>query len=149
MDLELDRLVRERARGACEYCHMPQAIRRLRFPIDHIRSRQHGGTSSPDNLALCCGRCNLHRGPNVAGVDPETERVTRLFHPRKDRWSRHFRWDGVQIVGLTPIGRTTVYVLVLNHPDDLAVREELLLQGEFPPRIQGSAFWIRSGQSSD
>jgi hypothetical protein len=132
MDKELDRTVRARAHDVCEYCLMPQAIRRLRFPIDHIISRQHNGKTSLENLALCCGRCNLHKGPNVAGVDPETGRITRLFNPRKDRWTRNFQWDGVRIVGLTPRGRATVHVLALNHPDDLAVREELLLQGQFP-----------------
>ena len=133
MQIELDRLVRERARHHCEYCLMPQIIRRLRFPIDHIRSFQHGGETAPDNLALCCGRCNLHKGPNIAGIDPQTGKVTRLFHPRTDRWSRHFRWVGVEIAGLTAVGRTTVYVLAMNDMDDLAVREELLLQRRFPP----------------
>ncbi len=114
MDSELDRFVRGRGRHACEYCLMPQAIRRLKFPIDHIRSRQHGGTTIAENLALCCGRCNLHKGPNVAGIDPESGKVTRLFNPRKDYWSRHFRWSGVEAVGLTSIGRTTVYVLALR-----------------------------------
>jgi len=135
MEKEIDGIVRIRAHFACEYCLMPQAIRRLRFPIDHIISRQHGGPSSIENLALCCGRCNLHKGPNVAGIDSETGRTIRLFNPRKDRWARHFRWDGVRIVGLTARGRVTVYVLVLNHPDDLAVREELRLNGQFPPKI--------------
>jgi hypothetical protein len=134
MDKELDGIVRARAHYACEYCLMPQAIRRLRFPIDHIIARQHGGSTSLDNLALCCGRCNLHKGPNVAGVDPETGRIIRLFNPRKDRWTRHFRWDGVRIVGLTSRGRVTVHVFALNHPDDLAVREELVFQGQFPPK---------------
>jgi hypothetical protein len=39
MVIELDRFVRERGRHVCEYCLMPQAVRRLKFPIDHIRSR--------------------------------------------------------------------------------------------------------------
>ena len=133
MEKELDRQVRTRARGICEYCLMPQAIRRLRFPIDHIISLQHGGKTVLENLALCCGRCNLHKGPNIAGINPETGRVTRLFNPRKDRWASHFQWDGTRIVGLTPRGRATVHVLALNHADDLAVREELLLQNQFPP----------------
>jgi len=133
MQIELDRLVRERARHLCEYCLMPQVIRPLKFPIDHIRSIQHGGETVVNNLALCCGRCNLHKGPNIAGIDPQTGKVTRLFHPRKDRWSRHFRWANVEIAGLAAVGRTTVYVLALDHPDDLAVREELIFQGRFPP----------------
>lgn len=92
IEKDLDRIVRERARGLCEYCLMPQAVRRLQFPIDHILPRQHGGTASSANLVLCC----------------------------------------VQIVGITPTGRATVYVLAINHPDDLAIRDELLLSGRFP-----------------
>lgn len=112
---------------------MPQAVRRLTFPIDHILARQHGGRTVLGNLALCCGRCNLHKGPNLSGVDPATGRVVRLFNPRKDRWHKHFRWDGPRVVGLTPKGRATVDVLAMNHPDDMAVREELIDQGRLPP----------------
>jgi hypothetical protein len=31
-----------------------------------------GGSDDPDNLALACHHCNLHKGPNLAGVDPRT-----------------------------------------------------------------------------
>ncbi|HET6248394.1 MAG TPA: HNH endonuclease signature motif containing protein [Tepidisphaeraceae bacterium] len=128
MDKALDSAIRTRAGNLCEYCGMPQAIRRLRFPIDHIVSRQHGGQTVSENLALCCGRCNLHKSPNIAGIDSETGKLTRLFHPRKDRWPDHFRWEGVRIIGTTAVGRTTVHVLDMNHPDDLEVREELILR---------------------
>lgn len=40
---ELDRTVRQRAGHACEYCFMPQFARRLKFPLDHIVAKQHGG----------------------------------------------------------------------------------------------------------
>ena len=29
-------------------------------------------------------RCNLHKGPNLSGVDPDTGQVVRLFDPRDD-----------------------------------------------------------------
>jgi hypothetical protein len=40
-----------------------------------------------------------------------------LFHPRRQRWSRHFRWsaDGLHLEGLTRVGRATVERLALNH----------------------------------
>ena len=132
MERTIDQAVRERARHRCEYCLMPQAVRRLRFPVDHIVARQHGGETVLPNLALCCGRCNRHKGPNISGIDPTSGRLVRLFHPRKDRWSKHFRWEGSRIIGITPRGRATVNVLVMNHPDDVAVREELIEQGRFP-----------------
>lgn len=133
MEKQLDHAVRVRANDACEYCLMPQTIRRLRFQIDHIIARQHGGKTDEQNLALCCGRCNLHKGPNLAGIDPDSGQMARLFHPRLDRWREHFRWNGPRVVGLTPEGRTTVDVLAMNHPDDVAVREEMILRGTFPP----------------
>jgi hypothetical protein len=33
---DLDRRVRERAKGVCEYCKLPQSAYRLTFQIDHI-----------------------------------------------------------------------------------------------------------------
>jgi hypothetical protein len=128
----IDRSVRERAAHRCEYCHMPQAARRLRFPIDHITAEQHHGKTEPENLALCCARCNRHKGPNLAGIDPLTGAMERLFHPRLDFWTEHFRWNGALIEGRTAIGRATVDVLVMNHPEELAVRRELIENGSFP-----------------
>jgi hypothetical protein len=84
------------------------------------------------NAALCCGSCNRHKGPNIAGIDPQTRRLTRLFHPRRDRWSSHFRWRGAKIVGMTAIGRVTVAVLNMNAPRQLEMRQALLDEG---PRL--------------
>jgi len=58
MDRALDRTVRRRAGDRCEYCLIPQSPFRMRFPIDHIVARQHGGATVEANLALCCGRWN-------------------------------------------------------------------------------------------
>lgn len=48
---------------------MPQTLYRSPFQIDHIIARQHGGRTSPDNLALSCFHCNTHKGPNIARID--------------------------------------------------------------------------------
>ena len=41
--------------------------------IEHITPRQHGGDDNADNLAgSCCPACNLHKGPNLTGIDPHT-----------------------------------------------------------------------------
>jgi hypothetical protein len=112
---------------------MPQAhYPTVPFPIDHIIARQHGGESVSSNLALSCLHCNCHKGPNIAGLDPKTRALTRLFHPRRHKWDRHFRWNGPRLVGRTPIGRTTVVVLALNDPDLVAVRMALIEEGRFP-----------------
>jgi hypothetical protein len=58
--------------------------------------------------------------------------MVRLFHPRKDRWKRHFAWNGPYLIGRTSIGRTTIVVLVINDPDAVEFREALLREGSFP-----------------
>ena len=112
---------------------LDQWASKLTFPIDHIIARQHGGQTIPENLALCCGRCNLSKGPNIAGLDPRTGLLTRLFNPRQDLWTEHFRFDGPVIVGLTDVGRTTVVVLAINQPYQVAARQALIDEGVFPP----------------
>lgn len=122
-------LVRQRARGRCEYCGLPEHLVPAGHVVDHIIAQQHGGTSEPDNLALCCLRCNQYKGPNIAGLDPETGVLTRLFHPRRDIWSQHFRWDLATIVPQTNIGRVTIAVLSLNQRLRIIVRECLIDEG--------------------
>lgn len=95
----------------------------LRFHTEHIIPVQHGGNDDLDNLALACPNCNLHKGPNLAGIDRETGQITALFHPRRDLWSDHFAYEGVVIVGITAVGRTTVSLLDMNDPDRKRVRE--------------------------
>lgn len=134
MDQALAQQVRRRAGNACEYCRMPQEFYpTTTFPIDHIVARQHGGKTGLGNLALSCLHCNSHKGPNVGGIDPRTGRLTKLFHPRRHRWSRHFRWKGPVLVGLTPVGRVTIVVLALNAAELVDVRAALLVEGRFPP----------------
>jgi hypothetical protein len=101
MDEDLRQLVWDRAANVCEYCHIPQQLDIFPFQIDHIIAQKHHGLTTADNLALCCYNYNFYKGPNIAGVDPITGEVTRLFHPRRDVWKQHFRWDGPLLVGLT------------------------------------------------
>lgn len=121
--LELE--VRRRAAGRCEYCLIPESASELPFHLDHIIAQKHGGQSEPENLAWACFSCNLRKGPNIAGLDPDTGELTPLFNPRADTWSEHFEWNGVWLRGKTAIGRSTVAVLDINHVDSVAVREAL------------------------
>ena len=115
--------VRERAGQRCEYCGLDQADSPLAsLHIEHIIPRIHGGTDALDNLALACIDCNLRKGPNLTGIDPETNQITKLFHPRQDRWNVHFAKEGVHIKGKTAVGRTTVTVLRMNSDEQLALR---------------------------
>ncbi len=87
MNRELARAVRERAAEWCEYCLLPQFALPLPFQIDHVVDEQHRGESSLPNLALACPHRNRYKGPNIAGIDPQTGELVRLFHPRADEWA--------------------------------------------------------------
>jgi hypothetical protein len=95
----------------------------FRLQMEHIIARQHDGVSDETNLALGCQHCNLHKGTNLAGLDPESGLITRLFNPRSDNWEKHFRVVGTLLLGLTPIGRTTVRVLNMNSDAQQELRE--------------------------
>jgi hypothetical protein len=140
MDRKTEHIVRLRGGGICEYCRLPEIVSHLPFPLDHIIARQHNGPSSEENLALSCPECNLHKGPNIASIDAETGGLVRLFHPRRDRWSEHFRWRGALLVGLTSIGRATVHVLGINMGGRVALRDALMRAGIYPrdPQESGS-----------
>lgn len=115
-----------RAGARCEYCHLSQRFSELQFHIEHIIPRQHGGADKAENLALACPDCNLLKGPNLTGVDPNTKRVVRLFHPRRDKWTQHFVQDGARISGKTLVGRATVSLLRFNDPQRLELRALIL-----------------------
>ena len=120
------------AQDRCEYCHFPADLAELSFELDHIIARKHGGPTEPDNLAWACFYCNSYKGPNIAGIDPESGDLVRLFHPRRDDWADHFQWGGATLAGRTPVGRATIQVLCINHPDAVSVRASLQREGVFP-----------------
>ena len=107
MDAALERLVRRRSGGRCEYCRWPQAGSRVPFEIDHIIARKHGGRTVAGNLAESCIYCNAYKGSNLAGLDPATGKLTRLFHPRRHKWPHHYRYQGGTLIGRTAIGRAS------------------------------------------
>src|SRR5689334_6089526 len=109
-----EEIVANRAGHRCEYCHLPTAFSQLRFVCDHIVARKHGGTDVPENLAFSCPHYNSHKLDNIAGLDSSSGEPVRLFNPRRDEWEAHFRWNGATLVGLTPIGKATIEVLVMN-----------------------------------
>lgn len=123
--------VRERAGNRCEYCRMPQEFERAPFQAEHIIAEQHRGPTELANLALACLRCNKHKGPNIAGIDPATGKKVFLFDPRRQQWSRHFRWGGPCLVGRTQVGRATIETLAINHPYAVEARRSLMEEGKF------------------
>jgi hypothetical protein len=127
----LRRRVENRAAGRCEYCKTLIENEGVRGVADHVIAFQHGGATSLDNLAFCCAHCNAHKGPNIAGVDPQSRQTVPIFNPRVDDWSVHFRWEGAVLLGLTPVGRATIVVLAINLPQRLLLREDLMNEGIF------------------
>jgi HNH endonuclease len=126
MDRETLKQVRQRAKNRCDYFrlhedHSPLAA----IQIEHIVPRKHNGDDSSGNLALACIDCNQAKGANIAGIDPDTGRMSRLFHPRRDRWNEHFEFHGVLLIGKTAVGRTTVAVLRMNSDDQIELRRAI------------------------
>jgi 5-methylcytosine-specific restriction endonuclease McrA len=66
MDSATRSLVRQRAGNRCEYCLIRQAHYESALHVEHIVAKQHHGADDPENLALACNHCNLHKGPNLA-----------------------------------------------------------------------------------
>jgi HNH endonuclease len=131
---ELRRLVVERASNCCEYCLLHQDFAASTHQVDHVIAEKHGGQTALDNLALSCTVCNRRKGSDISSIDPETGNLVSLFNPRTQQWSDHFKLDGVHIVGLTEIGRTTVEFLQLNAFERLTERDVLMRTGRYPPQ---------------
>jgi hypothetical protein len=132
MERKLLDLVWRRANSRCEYCQVLQVNDRLPFQVDHIIAKKHRGATRSSNLCLACFACNNHKGSNISGIDVNTNRVVRLFNPRRHKWARHFHWNGPLLVGLTPIGRATVVVLEINLEYRVHFRQVLIDEGRFP-----------------
>ena len=131
MATSLSRYVRQRAAGRCEYCRLPQAATSVPFEIDHVIARKHHGRTVASNLAQACWYCNSFKGSDIAGLDPRTGKLTRLFNPRRHQWAWHFRWEGPELIGRTAIGRTTILVLQINCEEAVTLRESLIVEGLF------------------
>ena len=110
----------EKAAGRCCYCHLTTWLEQpadsadpgLRATVEHILPRNQGGTSSWQNLALACKRCNTtragHRYLSYADMTTEERAQTRNpvrlthrqtgNHPQNRRWSYGLRLDTIRII---------------------------------------------------
>ncbi|MDZ8035015.1 HNH endonuclease [Nostoc sp. DedSLP04] len=130
------KLVRQRAKFLCEYCHSSEEASAALFSIDHITPQSLKGSDDPDNLALACQRCNGYRYNFTTGIDPDTGQMLPLFNPRQQKWSDHFIWsaDGLTIIGITSVGRATSNRLDLN--------DERHNEGSI---VKARRLWIKGG----
>jgi len=128
---ELRRLVYKRARGRCEYCLTPEIAGFSVHEYEHIIARKHGGATTADNLALSCALCNRRKSSDLAAIDPQSGEIIRLFHPRRDRWQKHFRLEESKIIPLTAIGRATANLLQFNTVERIEERDQLITLGFF------------------
>lgn len=133
---ELRRQVRQDAGDRCGYCLSAEKFLGVALELEHLLPESAGGRAERDNLWLACRRCNSFKSDRTFASDPFTSETVRLFHPRHDLWSEHFRWalDGTRIIGLTPIGRATVEMLQLNHHLIVATRELWVRAGVHPSK---------------
>ncbi|MBI4674056.1 MAG: HNH endonuclease [Chloroflexi bacterium] len=115
----------ERAQHRCEYCHKPQ-IGFYPHEVDHVIAVKHGGATTLENLAFACFQCNRYKGSDLASIDPQTNLITPLLNPRRQRWHTHFRMEDARIIPLTPEARATVALLQLN--DSTRIQERRVLQ---------------------
>ena len=127
-------LVSARAGHRCEYCRAPEAIFNFPFEVEHIVPPGQGGHDVEENWALACRSCNLFKSDARVAIDPDTGERVPLFHPRRDDWESHFRFDLQQgtIVGLTPVGRATAAQLRLNADSQRSARKQWMLLGLLP-----------------
>ena len=116
-------LIQQRAQGKCEYCLLHEEDEILSHEPDHIIATKHRGETHESNLAWTCFACNRHKGTDLASINQETGRVVRLFNPRRDKWTRHFRLEGALIIPTTPKGRVTEYLLQFGRLERIERRE--------------------------
>ena len=124
--------VKDRAGGKCEYCLIHQDFSIYSHEVDHAIAIKHGGSSNVDNLVLSCLPCNRYKGSDLTSIDPITQEITHLFNPRSHEWKDHFQIEKDYIVGLTDIARTTIFLLKLNDPKRLIIRQALITQKLYP-----------------
>lgn len=96
---------------------------------DHIVPIQHGGHSTPENIALSCIRYNRYKGPNIGSIDPVTGELVPFFNPRKHVWTEHFELQNGWIQPLSAEARVTVKILRLNDQERIKERRQLMKLG--------------------
>lgn len=118
--------IAKNANCRCEYCGIHEDDQFYTFQVDHIISIKHGGKTEWLNLAYTCSVCNQNKGSDLGTYLPNSKRLIRLFHPRKDSWNAHFSLGYGEIIPKTLIGAATIKVLNINDIDRIILRQALI-----------------------
>jgi HNH endonuclease len=123
--------------GYCEYCLHPESHATDFYHFDHINPFLKIGRNAVGNIARSCGRCNIVKSQKTHAIDPLTNDIYPLFHPRKEIWTDHFQWseDYLIMYGLTPTGRATIDFLQLNRRNLQNLRGTMRDSGLHPPKF--------------
>lgn len=123
-----------RAGHRCEYCHAPEVVFNFPFEVEHIIPLARSGADTDDNMCLACRSCNLRKATHINGNDPNTQTITRLYHPRSDQWHDHFgvNLSSGEIIEQSAIGRVTLLRLEMNSDTQLVARRQWMRLGIFP-----------------
>ena len=85
--IAIQRAILELSRNYCEYCVMPSNYSTDFFHFEHIIPLILNGKTEFANLARSCGICNNNKRDKVEHIDPLTQEMVRLYHPREDVWT--------------------------------------------------------------
>jgi 5-methylcytosine-specific restriction endonuclease McrA len=103
--IQLRKLVLARFEGRCAFCRCAEDLMGVTFEMDHLTPRATGGTTTLDNLCLCCPTWNRHKaavvtmasGRRLPARDPDAHAVAETAallrdlaaSPRRSRCSIH------------------------------------------------------------
>ena len=117
---------------------MPQNFDSFTHEIDHAIAKKHGGLTVAGNLVLACFPCNNRKGPNIAGIDLDTKKLTSLFNPRRqDSTVAISDGEGPNSLGKQPsdVSRPRCWKSTLLNR--VLIRQTLIEEGVFPPKEPG------------
>jgi len=135
--VELKNKIRSHFADLCAYCRTAEALTVTTFEFEHIIPLSAGGGTVFKNLCLACPSCNRYKATRQTAIDPKTQDEVKLFNPQQQLWADHFTWseDATEILGLTTIGRATIFTLRMNRLQLTRVRKMWVRMGEHPPNI--------------
>jgi hypothetical protein len=101
--------------------------------VEHVYPESEGGHLELENLVWACPSCNLRKSDRLTAVDPLTGTEVPLFHPRRDRWADHLRFEEFELRGLTAVGRAVIAAFDLHSERCVLIRQAEAVFGLFPP----------------